>query len=121
MATHYVLDACALLEADNGNAQISMNQLNFFEVYYGIRRDDGTRAAEEVYNMVMRLPITIIKGMTTDVFHEAARIKTSHRMSLADAIALGEASVRGATIITSDHHEFDTVEVQEKIAFAWIR
>ena len=71
--------------------------------------------------MVQMSSINVIDGLSDFVFHEAGRIKTLYKMSLADSIALGETSVLGATILTSDHHEFDIVEQNEKIKFAWIR
>jgi len=138
MGTKYVLDACALFafiyketgydvvtsilkQAESGEAKVFMNKLNLFEVFYGIRRDDGLQAATGVNNIVMKLPIQIINGIANDVFLEASRIKSSYKMSLADSIALGEASVMNASLITSDHHEFDIVEKNENIKFTWIR
>jgi len=138
MGNKYILDACALAafikketgfdvvrdilkEAGNGKVEVYMNKLNLFEVFYGIRRADGLTQAQNVYNAVLKLPIVIIDGIADKVFLEASRIKSSYKMSLADSIALGEASVLDAAIITSDHHEFDLVEQSENIAFAWIR
>jgi len=138
MASKYVLDACALMAlakdedgagvvedilkvADNGDVEIYMNKLNLFEVFYGVRREEGLNKAEGVYKKVLESPITIIDGIADEVFLEASRIKSSYRMSLADSIALGEASVMGASLITSDHHEFDAVEQSENIKFTWIR
>ena len=122
MTSRYILDACALVafindeigadvvqnvleSAEKGNVEVYMNKLNLFEVYYGIRRVEGIQQAEDFYSMSLRLPIIIIDGISDDVFREAGRIKTNYRMSLADSIALGETSVRGASILTSDHHE----------------
>jgi len=138
MVSQYVLDACALAalindeigadivqdvleEAGIGNVEVYMNKLNLFEVYYGIRRLEGVQQAEAFYNMVLGLPIIIVDGISDDVFREAGRVKTQYKMSLADSIALGETSVRGATIVTSDHHEFDVVEQNEGLKFTWIR
>jgi predicted nucleic acid-binding protein len=138
MANIYVLDACALVafvkdetgagivqnvldEANAGNAEVYMNKLNLFEVYYGFRKADGYERAEELYNMALTLPITVIEGISDDVFREAGRIKSSYKISLADAIALGEASILKASLLTSDHHEFDAVEENENITFTWIR
>jgi len=138
MVSKYVLDACALaaffndekgadivqsilLEADESKVQVYMNKLNLFEVYYGIRREESHQKAEEFYDIVNRLPITIINGISDDVFREAGRIKSSYKMSLADSIALGETSIMSAAIITSDNHEFDIIDEQESILFKWIR
>ena len=138
MAAKYVLDSCALLafiykesgydiirsvlaQADNGSAEVYMNKLNLFEVYYNIIRTDGVQQAENVYAAVLKLPITIINGITDGVFRNAGRIKTQYKMSLADSIALGEALILDASILTSDHHEFDVIEKNTDIRFTWIR
>ena len=138
MAAKYVLDSCALLayvyqeigddvvklvleQADVGHIQVYMNKLNLLEVYYDIRRSEGFKQAEKLYNMVQKSPVNIIDGISDPVFREAARLKSQYRMSLADSIALGETSVLEASILTSDHHEFDLVEQSEAIKFAWIR
>jgi len=138
MIAKYVLDSCALLayvynevgsdvvesaleQADEGRTKLYMNKLNLFEVYYDILRSEGFQQAENFYSMVQMSSVNVIDSMSDSVFREAERIKTQYKMSLADSIALGETSVLGATILTSDHHEFDIVEQNEKIKFAWIR
>ena len=138
MVMKYVLDACAVVtlvkdedgadivegileDADVGKAEVFMNKLNLFEVFYGIRRAEGLQQAEDVCNMVLRLPITVIDGISDTVFREASRIKSSYRMSVADSIALAEASVMGASLVSSDHHEFNAIEQSEDIKFTWIR
>jgi predicted nucleic acid-binding protein len=107
--------------AGNGDIELYINKYNLLEVYYGMRRADGIRKAEELIFMVLELTIYIIECLSDDVFLEAGRLKSSYKMSLADSIALGEASVMGASLVTSDHHEFDTVEKNENISFTWIR
>ena len=134
----FVLDACALLsfiynepgcdvvqkaleQADSGSIKLYMNKLNLLEVFYDIRRSKGMDVAENYYSVVLDSSIYLIDGIADDVFREAGRLKTQYRMSLADAVALGQASALGASILTSDHHEFDTVEQNEGIKFTWIR
>jgi len=92
-----------------------------FEVYYDIMRSKGLEQAEECYEVALKLPINVIDGISDLVFREAGRIKTNYKMSIADSIALGEASILDAAILTSDHREFDIVERKEKIKFMWIR
>jgi len=138
MAVKYILDSCALLayvyrengndvvksvlkQADEGSIMLYMNKINLFEAYYDISRSEGLQQAEDFYKMILASSIHIIDGISDAVFREARRIKLSYRMSLADSIALGEASVQEASILTSDHHEFDPVEQNESIKFAWIR
>ena len=52
---------------------------------------------------------------------EAGRLKATYRISLADSIALAEASVSGGILLTADHHELELVEKNENIVFHWIR
>ena len=138
MVDRFILDACALLSfiydepgcnvvqttlerADIGQIDLYMNKLNLLEVYYDICRSKGIDVAEDYYNMVLESSIFLIDGIADDVFREAGRLKTQYKMSLADSVALGQASVLGASILTSDHHEFDVIEQKENIAFCWIR
>jgi len=134
----YVLDACALIafinneqgsdrveivlrEALTGNAEVYMSKINIYEVYYGIYRTEGQQKANEVYSLIRKLPVNIVDTFGDLVFTEAARLKSKFKMSVADSIALGEAVIRNASLLTSDHHEFDVVEQQEQIQFDWIR
>ncbi|GHV10410.1 hypothetical protein FACS1894217_15860 [Clostridia bacterium] len=48
-------------------------------------------------------------------------MKATYKMSLADSIVLAEAAVNGGAVLTADHHEFDVVEQNEKLEFAWLR
>jgi predicted nucleic acid-binding protein len=68
-----------------------------------------------------RSPIAVDHEITDEIFAEAGRLKASYKISLADAIALAEASVSGGALLTADHHEFDVVEKNEKFQFQWIR
>ena len=138
MTKVYVLDACALIafingepgaakvktiltEALAGNNEVYMNKFNAYEVYYGFYKDEGKQKADEIYGMILRLPISIIDTFEDNVFSEAARLKTRYGISIADSIALGESVVRDAFLATSDHQELDIVEQQEQIKFFWIR
>jgi len=134
----FVLDACALLsfiyneqgcdivhnvleQADAGQVELYMNKLNLLEAFYDIRRSKGIEVAENYYSIVLDSSICLVDGMADDVFREAARLKTEYKISLADAVALGQTSALDAIILTSDHHELDVVEQKEAIKFYWIR
>ncbi|MDR1141248.1 MAG: type II toxin-antitoxin system VapC family toxin [Planctomycetaceae bacterium] len=134
----YVLDACALIAllqdeagadkvaeiinmAYNGDVTIVMNKLNLLEVYYDAYRLRGKIQADEMLTQLKKQPIVINSEITDDLFIEAGRLKASHKISLADSIALAEASVHDRMLITADHHEFDVVEKNEKISFLWFR
>jgi predicted nucleic acid-binding protein len=134
----YILDACAMLailydekgsdivtaayeKAVSSKMDIAINKVNLLEVYYDLIRKEGKERADDFYTKTRSLPIKIKHEITDEVFKEAGRLKATYKISLADSIALAEASVSGGELLTADHHEFDTVEKQEKIKFRWIR
>jgi predicted nucleic acid-binding protein len=138
MSRLYVMDACALIaflrdetgaeivttilkSADVGIAEIQMNNLNLLEVYYDIYRWIGKEKADEELAMIRELPIIIRLELSDVVFREAGRLKATHRISLADSVALAEASISGGTLLSADHHEMDAIEASENIKFLWIR
>jgi len=134
----YVLDACALIafltdeegaelveallfEASIQKVDLLMNKVNFLEIYYGIYRDDGIQEANSAMEKILNLPLTIIDTLTDDLFYEAGKLKAENKISLADAIAIGEANVRGVELVTCDHHEFDPLVEEGKMRACWIR
>ncbi|MCL1997442.1 MAG: PIN domain-containing protein [Turicibacter sp.] len=138
MTTHYVMDACALLaafkneegahvvkeiltNARNGTAKITMHSLNLLEVYYGFYRALDQEEAAKMLNAAEQLPMTINPKITTEMLKEAGRLKATYKVSLADSIALAQAAVLGAKLLTADHHELDIVEQKEPIKFLWVR
>ena len=139
MIMRYVLDACALLallrnedgadfvadiinEANDGKAEISMHKANLLEVYYDIYRTAGKTKADEVISEIKSRPIAIISDISDVLFEEAGRLKSLYKISFADTFAVATASVSGAALLTSDHHEMDKVEQNEPtIKFQWIR
>jgi PIN domain nuclease of toxin-antitoxin system len=137
MSNVYYLDACALLavvkkedgalvvvdvykKATAGEVVLCMNLMNLLEVYYGFYREKGKAYADMVVQAVDNSVINVT-NTSRAVFVEAGRLKASYAISLADSIALAEASVAGGTLITSDHHELDVVEKNEGIRFLWFR
>ncbi|MDR1934323.1 MAG: PIN domain-containing protein [Candidatus Accumulibacter sp.] len=136
MGRVYVLDACALIasladepgaetvealfdDADD-DAMLVMSKLNLLEVYYDLLRRKGKEIADDVLAEVRQSPVHVIHEISDAAFFEAGRLKAAYKISLADAVALAEASIRHA-FVTSDHHEFDRIEVSENIRFLWIR
>jgi predicted nucleic acid-binding protein len=138
MTTVYILDACALLavikdeprtnsvdiayrEAENGSARLVINRVNLLEVYYGLIYEFGVSAADKLLAEITETVIDIT-DLDQKSLVEAGRIKTTYRLSLADSIAIAEASVSGGILLTADHHEMDKVERSEPdIKFRWIR
>jgi PIN domain nuclease of toxin-antitoxin system len=134
----YVLDACALIayihdengaevmsqlfaEASKGVSLVTIGKTNLLEVHYGISRDFGLQVADDILTRTTTLPLQINDFISNDLLREASRLKVSYKLSLADALALGLASVSAAAIVTADHHEMDSVDEREAIEFCWIR
>jgi predicted nucleic acid-binding protein len=138
MKETFVLDACAmiaflsdekgaekieavLIGAVKGECSLYINMINVLEIYYGIYREEGLEKAEWVMDIIDSLPITIVKSLRDRLVRESGRLKANYKISLADSIALAEASLRKARLITSDHHEFDAIDEKENIQFYWFR
>ena len=136
--SHYVLDACALLAllrnepgadkvaaainaANNSEADIVMHKANLLEVYYDLYRSLGKEKSDLILSEIKKRPIQINADITDEIFAEAGRLKASYRISFADSIALAQAIALDGELMTTDHHEFDVVEKNEKIHFLWIR
>jgi PIN domain nuclease of toxin-antitoxin system len=134
----YVLDACALLallknengaevvenllvEAAGSGCSVSMNKYTLLEVYYGFFREDGEAFAEKQIKAIRESPINIVEILSDEVFRMAGRLKAKYKISLADAVVLGQGVTDNATIVSSDHQELDAVEKGEQIPFLWIR
>ena len=134
----YVLDACALVaflndevgadvienllkEAADGTCSITMNKYNLLEVYYGYLRANGEVFAETVLQMIENSCVETADVLTNDILRQAGKLKVAHKISLADSIALAQAKVDNAAIVTCDHHELDSVERETDINFVWIR
>ena len=98
-----------------------MNKLNLMEVYYNICRSRGKEGADEILQEICKTSITVNNEITDEVFFEASRLKVNYKISLADSVALAEASVSGGELVTAGHHEFDVIEQNEMIKFCWIR
>lgn len=134
----YVLDACSLiafflgepgadivrdllLRSSRGECLIFLNKINFLEIYYGFLRDDGREIAEQTFNAIRSLPLTVVDVFGDELFKEAGRLKATYQISLADSIAVAEAKVRNATLVSSDHHKFDIIEQNGEVSFSWFR
>ncbi|GBR74444.1 toxin PIN domain [Candidatus Termititenax aidoneus] len=132
----YILDACALIayltnelgaefvEKILINTKVNpviMHKVNLLEIYYGFFRDYGQEKADELLKDIPLLDLKIIDGVSDKLFREAGRLKATYKLSLADAICLAQAQISGATVVSSDHHEFDVIEQHEALNFAWLR
>lgn len=102
-------DVRALLEAARDQtATLTLSLMNAGEMYYIMRRQQGSERAEAMLDDLRALPITFAPA-TEDRIFAAARLKAEYSMSYADAFAAGLAIELGATLVTGDP-EFKSVE-----------
>jgi PIN domain nuclease of toxin-antitoxin system len=131
----HCLDACAViayLRQESGaevlkeiierpNSFQAMHVCNLGEVYYDFFRDDGLTAVQTAWANALELPLALRRD-TDDVYiQRVGVIKVAERVSFADAFALALAERLHVPLITTDHHEFDTVERKGHFYFHWLR
>jgi len=96
---------------------LHMTEVNYAEVQYIIIRKNGLTAWEMAAASLVSLPIAF-HPITRDLADIAARLKASHRISLADAFASALAKHRKCELVTGDL-EFKALERELKIA--WLK
>jgi predicted nucleic acid-binding protein len=134
----FILDACALIallagepgaenvkkiiqDAIDGNATIKINQINLLEVYYKVCNVYNQDEANKTIEKIKEFPIEIIIGLKENVFNEAGRIKSKHKIPLGDSIAVAESIIGKGILVTSDHNDLEKIENTEKIKINWFR
>jgi len=90
-----------LREADAARIQLLMSWINVGEVYYIVVRRHGVEKAEAFLKSIPALPIRVVLPTDADVI-AAARLRSSRRLSYADAFAAALAIREGAAVITGD-------------------
>jgi predicted nucleic acid-binding protein len=135
---NYVLDTCAFIaflkneeghiivdeifkDAIDGNCKIFLHRTTFLEVYYEFLRSSGKKIADELFTSVSTQPIILIYKMDNNFIKHAGFYKVNYKISFADCFVLALATIKKASIISSDHHEFDDIEKSASLQFKWIR
>lgn len=90
-----------LRQADSGDLQILMSWINVGEVHFMLARKHGARVADEFLERAPSLPIRLVMPDEGAVIN-AARLKSTRRISYADAFAAALAQKEAAALITGD-------------------
>jgi predicted nucleic acid-binding protein len=98
-AANHVRDC--LQQAEEGTIQLSMSWVNAGEVYYMLARKHDPQAAEDFLTRLPSLPIRLVLPQEEDIV-AAARLKSAHRLSYADAFAAALAMKENGAVITGD-------------------
>ena len=120
--SYYVLDACALIAFLNREAGASVvdglltdpesvcfaHAINMCEVYYDLVRRSGSPTARQAVADLIAVGVRVRQDMDIAFWQQVGNLKVNPgKLSLADCFALALAIHTGATLVTSDHHEFD--------------
>lgn len=135
----YVLDSFALLvwlqddpgadtvqslieSAEKNRALIYVSWINIAEVYYIVKRRsleaNPQLAADRVVEAIENLPIHIEPVAKPEAI-AAARFKSEHALSLANAFAAALANARGARVVTGDP-EFEPLRRANGVSIHWL-
>ncbi len=131
-----VLDACALIayfRAESGGQRVQnilfdeeshnyIHTLNLCEVYYDFLRFAGEDAANQVLTDCESYGIQFREDADSGIWKFAGQLKAEYkRLSLADCFALALAKRLNATLVTSDHGEFDKMVEKNICPILFIR
>lgn len=96
--------------------------LNLCEVYYDFHRAAGREEALRAVADLARLGVMQDAALTPAIWQAAGALKANlRRVSLADCFAIELTRRLHATILTSDHHEFDALVAQSVCDIRFIR
>jgi len=124
-AATFVLDACAVIafiQAEPGAEVVKdllinpeenrciVHAVNAMEISVDLRRRGAARSAEALEQLLEGIGIHVEESLPHSLWQAAAELKARiRRISMADCVALATADPYGATLVTSDHHEFDPI------------
>ena len=91
-----ILDEAAL-----AGRPVLMSAVNWAEVLYRVRREQGERGVEDMRRFKRTMPIELVPADPA-LAEAAGELKAAHKMSLADAFAAALASQRDAELVTGD-------------------
>lgn len=77
--------------------------------------------AKQILLDLKKLPIKFIDRIKENILFSASYFKCNYKISLADSIALATSKSLSAKLLTSDHHEFDIIDIKQDLEFIWIR
>ena len=105
-----------VLEAGRDGQRVFMSAVNIAEVFYVVERKRG---AEAVAALPAILDVLSVEAVPADkeLAREAAHLRASKRMSLADCFAAALAKSRQAPLVTADP---DFKQVEDEVEVVWL-
>ena|SRR2546421_13072025 len=132
----YVLDACAMiafLRGEDGadvveqalletDSRCIAHSINLCEIFYVIWRDGGEVAATEALDDLAAVGVVERNDSDQEFWREVGKLKAvQKKVSLADCCAIALTNRVGGTLLTSDHHELDSVAAAGLCNITFIR
>jgi uncharacterized protein with PIN domain len=106
-------------DADN---TCMVHALNLCEVYYEFHRSLGEAEADRILEELQAAGITRREDISQSFCRLVSALKSEfRRISLADCFALALAKDAGAKLLTSDHHELDTLATTGRFKIVFVR
>ncbi len=104
------------------NNQCFAHAVNLCEVFYEFYRAGGPAIAAEALNDLASVGIEENAQIARDFWQKVGALKAIlKRVSLADCFLIALANQLQATVLTADHHEFDTLADQAVFVVDFIR
>lgn len=100
-----------LNRVQEGDVEGLLNIINLTEIYYVLNRLK-TELAEEKERNLRLYGLRIVPAEDNALWREAARIKSEHALSLADAFAAATAKIFKAKLIVGSDEEFKDLGIQ---------
>lgn len=99
-----------------------VHAINLCEVFYDILRRDDESIAQQVIQELLSMGLNLHGDFDQPFWQQAGRYKAElRRVSLADCFCITLAQRLDGTVVTTDHHEFDTITEQNIIPVKFIR
>lgn len=92
-----------------GKVKGYMNVVNLAELYYILARKN-TRVADEKERNLRGYGIKVVPVEDAGLWKDAALLKASHKLSLADAFAAATAKSLKSTLVTGQDPDFDGID-----------
>lgn len=93
--------ADVLYQAQKGESRCMVCFMSLMELFYRVWKDENESRGRQAYEQCRALPIEIVHE-STPLLENAARIKATHSISLADAWIGAAAVQEGATLVHKD-------------------
>ncbi len=110
-----------LIQARHNEIRLVMHAVNLGEVYYDILKRNDYATAQVTYRSIRQLPIRFEDRIDDPMIFKVGELKSSYRISYADAFASAQTLLLNARLITTDHKEFEPLEKAEVLPVFWLR